>query len=222
MEYYDVWNPLLTHGSVQNTSLVEDFGRAVTLRDVYKKAIIYDEVGYEGNFPERWGNLSAEEMVHRFWQGLLVGTYVTHGETYSSDDEIVRWAKGGVLKGESPARIGFLRNIIEKIGSLELVDKWKDHRMAATKDLNTFIIYFGREVVKEWEFCIPARPSFSLPAGDKYKAEILDTWNMSISPVDEIFVIKEKEGYRILDKDNRKITLPETPYMAIRLNRLHI
>jgi len=39
-------------------------------------------VKYEGDLPERWGDLSAEELVHRFWQGTIAGSYVGHGETY--------------------------------------------------------------------------------------------------------------------------------------------
>ena len=66
---YDHDKPWVTHASLQNGSAVADFGRAVLYRDVYEKPIVLDEVKYEGDFPERWGNLSAEEMVHRFWQG---------------------------------------------------------------------------------------------------------------------------------------------------------
>ena len=48
------------------------------------KPVVYDEVKYEGNIPQRWGDLSAEEMVFRFWNGTVAGTYVGHGETYMS------------------------------------------------------------------------------------------------------------------------------------------
>ena len=70
---------LITHASIQNGSAVADFGRAVLYRDAYRKPVVYDEVKYEGDFEQRWGNLSAEEMVHRFWQGTIAGTYVGHG-----------------------------------------------------------------------------------------------------------------------------------------------
>ncbi|MDQ3848914.1 MAG: DUF4038 domain-containing protein, partial [Thermoproteota archaeon] len=80
--YYEHWKPEFTHVSIQNSSAVEDFGRATLLRDAYFKPIVYDEVCYEGNLTQRWGQLSGEEMVHAFWQGIIAGTYVTHGETY--------------------------------------------------------------------------------------------------------------------------------------------
>ena len=33
----------------------------------------------------RWGSLSGQEYLYRLWQGLIVGTYVTHGECYMDD-----------------------------------------------------------------------------------------------------------------------------------------
>jgi hypothetical protein len=74
-----------------------------------------DECCYEGNLPQFWGSLSAREMVFRFWRTFASGAYCTHGETYLSDDDVVWWAKGGVLKGESPKRIAFLREIMESL-----------------------------------------------------------------------------------------------------------
>src|SRR5581483_7230286 len=59
--------PWVTHASIQNGAAVEEPGRAELYRDVYRKPIVYDEVKYEGNIPKRWGNLSAEELVFRFW-----------------------------------------------------------------------------------------------------------------------------------------------------------
>lgn len=92
----------LTHASIQNGSAVADAGRAVLLRDIYCKPIVFDEVKYEGDFEQRWGNLTAEEMVHRFWQGAIAGTYVGHGETYTHPEDLVWWSRGGTLRGKSP------------------------------------------------------------------------------------------------------------------------
>lgn len=216
-EYFDTWNTQLTHASVQNGSLVEDFGRAVTLRNVYKKPVIYDEVGYEGNFPERWGDLSAEEMTHCFWQGIIAGTYVTHGETYLDAEEIVWWAKGGVLHGTSPAHIAFLQSIIEETGYLEMVDKWKDHQTATTAGNEYILIYFGKEIKNEWPFSLPAKSK--IVDGTKFGAEIIDTWNMTITSVNDTFVT-EKKAYRLLDMNRKRITLPAKPYLAIRLKKI--
>ena len=124
--------PWVTHASIQNGSAVEDFGRAGLYRDVYRKPIVFDEVKYEGNIDQRWGQLSAEEMVHRFWQGTIAGTYVGHGETYLDPQDVLWWSKGGVLHGQSPARLTFLKKVLESAPpeGLEPIDKWQDLRTA--------------------------------------------------------------------------------------------
>jgi hypothetical protein len=76
--------PWITHASIQNGAAVIDPNAAVMYRDAFRKPIVYDEVKYEGDVPRRWGNLSAEEMVFRFWNATVAGSYATHGETYLS------------------------------------------------------------------------------------------------------------------------------------------
>jgi hypothetical protein len=216
--YYESWKPEITHASIQNGSAVEDFGRAVLARDAYQKPVIYDEVCYEGDLPSRWGRLSGEEMTEAFWQGIIAGTYVTHGETYRNPNDIIFWAKGGKLRGTSPSRIGFLRKIIEEgPGPLHLADQWKDHQTAQV-DSNYYIIYFGKQMQDTWQFNLPKKNAAS--TGAKYKAEIIDTWNMTITPVAETFELASSDDYRILDKQVKKIRLPMKPYLAIRLTRI--
>lgn len=80
--YFPYWMEELTHASIQDEAPVEDFGRASIVRNIYRKPVVFDEVCYEGNLSSRWGRLSGPEMLHRIWQGLIAGTYVTHGECY--------------------------------------------------------------------------------------------------------------------------------------------
>ena len=77
--------------------------------------MVIDECCYEGNLPHFWGSISGMEMVRRFWRCYSSGGYCTHGETFLSDDDILWWGKGGKLKGESPKRIAFLRQIMESL-----------------------------------------------------------------------------------------------------------
>ncbi|MFC6260671.1 DUF4038 domain-containing protein [Levilactobacillus fujinensis] len=86
-------------------------------RDIvrYKKPMMVDECCYEGNLPDEWGNLSAFEMVDRFWKVCLQGGYCTHGETFLDPNDIIWWAKGGKLKGHSISRIAFLKRIIDQL-----------------------------------------------------------------------------------------------------------
>ena len=216
MRLYNHTLPWVTHASIQNGSAVADFGRAVLLRDVYRKPVVYDEVCYEGNIPNRWGNLSAEEMVHRFWQGTIAGTYVGHGETYLHSQDILWWAKGGVLHGDSPARIAFLRSILEQgpPQGLDPVDKWQDVHTAGVRG-EYYLVYFGQERLLEWEFDLPRKGSEQ----GQFQVEVIDTWETTIAPVEGVFEIEPKNPYRCGSKGNRKISLPGKPYMALRIRR---
>ncbi len=64
----------------------------------FRKPVIFDECKYEGNIPKRWGNISAQEMVRRFWLATVSGAYVGHGETYLDPNDSV------VVEGRSAAR----------------------------------------------------------------------------------------------------------------------
>lgn len=210
--------PWVTHVSIQNGAAVVDPERAVLYRDVYRKPIVFDEVKYEGNIPSRWGQLSAEEMVFRFWNGVIAGTYVGHGETYSSADEILWWSKGGVLKGQSPARLAFLRKVMDDSPAegINPIDKWQDERTAG-KAGEYYLLYFGKEAPKEWAFALYKD---ALKDGLKFQVEILDTWNMTVTPVPGTFTTKKRDAYVFEDAAKKSIALPGKPYLALRIRRI--
>lgn len=217
--YYDLWKPEFTHASIQNGAAVEDFGRAILQRNMVTKPVIYDEVCYEGNIDQRWGRLSGEEMVHAFWQGIIAGTYVTHGETIQEHPgDTIFWAKGGKLRGFSPPRIAFLRRLVEAgPGPLEFADMWKDHQTAQS-DTGYYLIYFGKQMQGEWTFNLPKKNG--PVAGTRYKVDIIDTWDMTITPVPGVFETAAPDGYRIFDKQMKKVKLPVKPYLALRLTKV--
>ena len=108
---WDFANPNTTHICHQTSEL--DF-LSEQIR-TFQKPLMVDECCYEGNIPWDWGNISGFELVHRFWTVCMQGGYCTHGETYLNEEEVLWWSKGGKLVGESPARIGFLREILESL-----------------------------------------------------------------------------------------------------------
>lgn len=116
---WDASRKNVTHLSIQSKA----FWRLAELREKYHKPVVLDECCYEGNLPMYWGSISGHEMVRRFWRAVSSGTYCTHGETFlDPGKEVLWWAKGGRLKGESPERIAFLRNIVENLpGPLEAI-----------------------------------------------------------------------------------------------------
>jgi hypothetical protein len=210
--------PWITHASIQNGSAVEDAGRAVLYRDVYRKPIMFDEVKYEGNLPKRWGNLSAEELVFRFWEATIAGTYAGHGEAYLDPLDVIWWAKGGVLHGESPARLAFLRQVLQDSPAegIEPIDKWQNPRIGGQPG-DYYLVYFGKEKPMSWKFELPKA---NLKEGMKFKAELLDTWNMTATAVDEVFTVRKEGDYSFVDKDGHSISLAGRRYVAIRIKRV--
>jgi hypothetical protein len=224
-KYIEYWLPYFTHASIQDEAPVSNWGAAAIVRNVYQKPIIYDEVGYEGNLESRWGRYSGEEMNHLMWMGTIGGTYVTHGESYMFRDatDTIFWAKGGQFKGSSWKRAGFLRKILEDApGPLEASDVSRDMK-TATSGNGDHLIYFGKEINETWTFNLPVKNGSheKIGAGKKYKAEIIDTWDMTIIPVAGIFETGAPNDYRVYDKTMKKIRLPLKPYLALRITALN-
>jgi hypothetical protein len=97
---YDHTKPGVTHVCIQHPQV----RHVVEWRRTYGKPIVDDELEYEGNIIYPWGGISAEEEVHRFWLMVVNGGYAGHGETYVHPDDLLWWAKGGRLYGQSAAR----------------------------------------------------------------------------------------------------------------------
>lgn len=214
---YDHNKSWVTHVSMQNGSAVEEPGRAELYRDVYRKPVVYDEVKYEGQSPYRWGNLSGEEMVHRFWCGTVAGTYVGHGDYFLVNEDT--WTSfGGTLKGTSAPRLAFLRKIMEEgpADGIDPIDRWQDPRVGG-KPGDYYLIYFGHETPASWAFRLYKN---GIAAGMKFKVEVIDTWSMTITPVDGEFVAAKKDNYDFVDAKGRAVTLPGKPGMVIRIRRL--
>lgn len=173
---YDHSQPWVTHVCIQNW----DVKRTGEWRAAYGKPVVNDEPEYEGDIIQCWGNISAEELVHRFWITAMRGGYAGHGETYSHPEDLIWWAKGGELRGTAWQRLGFLRQVMEEnlTSGFDPIDPamafpW--NRISGARDGDTTIIYFGEHQPIIW--------ASGLPQDDRaYEAEIIDTWNMTIEP----------------------------------------
>jgi hypothetical protein len=215
---YDHNKPWVTHVSMQNGAAVEEAGRAEMYRDVWRKPVVYDEVKYEGKSPYRWGNLSGEEMVHRFWCGTVAGTYVGHGDYFFTVGEDTFTSFGGKLTGVSAPRLAFLRKILEDgpPQGLDPIDKWQDPDTAGVPGIY-YLTYFGREKPTTWTFQLYKN---GVADGQRYKVEIIDTWAMTITPVEGEFVTKKLDNYHFVDANGRNVTLPGKAGMAICVTRI--
>ena len=76
--FYDHTRSWVTHCSVQSSEVA----RTQEWLSQYDKPVIFDEMCYEGDIDQGWGNITAEEMSHRCWEVALRGGYIGHGETY--------------------------------------------------------------------------------------------------------------------------------------------
>ena len=188
---YDNSKPWCTHASLQEY----DFEKSAALFAAWNKPIIYDEIQYEGNIARRWGNLSPEEMTHRFWRATVYGVYATHGETYMVTDGSPVWSDAGELHGTSPARITFLRKLLEKSGTTGLMAAENPYYLNAGNPGAVILYYFDYHCVGEYEF--------PLPENVKFKATMIDPWAMTESPLPGTFSGKSK------------ITLTGKPCMAV-------
>jgi len=224
---YNHAEPWVTHVSMQNGPAVEESGRAELLHHVYRKPVIIDEARYEGNFM-RWANLSGQEMVHRFWSGTVAGIYVGHGEFFHAPHNVTWLGQGGELKGESPPRLAFLREVMEDgpADGIDPIDRWENADIGGQPG-EYYLLYFGRRAPTEWTFRLPR---YRLADGMAFSVEILDTWNMTVTPVEGVFVTRMRPPYdfqpgsvdeRLTDeRDGRTVALPGRAGIALRVRHV--
>lgn len=213
--------PWVDHVCLQNW----DTKRTVEWRREWGKPILNDEPEYEGNIPRPWGNISGRELVHRFWTTVMRGGYAGHGETFMHPDNDIWWSKGGVLRGESWPRIGFLRDLIEEdvVNGLTPFThpehSWEWVRVSGAYDEDVRFIYFGEHQPAEWAVGLP------MDDGD-YEIDLIDTWEMTIQRIEKA-PLPEAPAYRqggghLLGGDPEAafgVRLPSKPYQAVRVRR---
>jgi hypothetical protein len=66
----------------------------------------------------------------------------------------------------------------------------------------------------------PLNKEHPLTDGLKFRVEVLDTWNMTVTPLDGVFVLKKKDNYSYVATGGRSVPLPGRPYQAIRIQRV--
>lgn len=235
--FYDHSKPWVTHCSVQRS----DLAQTLEWRARYGKPVVVDECCYEGNVAETWGNISGPEMVHRFWEGTANGGYVGHSDSFTHPQDVIWWAKGGVLHGDSAPRLAFLRTILEAgpAKGLEPIPDTRPYevRMAGGRDITLeqlrrymaeqrearlretgkddafggsfagvhvpheyYLVYFGLSQ--------PSQVVLNVPEGERYRAHLIDTWGMTMTPCDREVVRGTTLEFDI------------GPYHALKLERI--
>ena len=208
MVRFDHTKPWLTHASLQRIDVFKTTEETDLCREMYRKPIVWDEIGYEGNIQHGWGNLSPQELVRRFWEASVRGGYAGHGETYMDPEDILWWSHGGRLKGESASRLKLLHEILCEtpgIGLAPYEKKEWDESCAVPEEE-------GKRAVYSYYLCYYGfmRPSFRVFHYDdvtEFSVRVIDTWNMTI----------EEKG---VHRGNFRIDLPGREYMAVQLRRV--
>ncbi|MDE1162035.1 MAG: DUF5060 domain-containing protein [Acidobacteriaceae bacterium] len=210
---YDYAAAWVTHASLQTDA----FDQAPRYLADWNKPVLFDEVKYEGNVARRWGNLTGEELAHRFWLGTVAGCYVTHGETLLPPDApmdettpVSVWTAEGVqLRGRSPEMIGFLRSLSEAVAESAAVRAgWEaqanPYYLNATtyeadgKTAHAVLWYFAEHQPLWYEFPLPAGP---------FAAEVIDIKARTRTPLSGTFSGKSK------------VRLSGQPYVAVLFRR---
>ncbi len=207
VKFYDHTNPYITHASIQS----EDTYKAKEYREKYKKPVVFDECRYEGNIPWSWGDLTAQSLTEKFWRGVTNGGYVGHGETYVTEDpiklpsessDILWWSKGGILRGESPERIKFLRGIIDAApAQLEPIPLFTWMPFSCIGVPHEYYLGYLNDAQ-------PRSIIIDLPKDALYLVDVIDTWNRTITSLQKKFT-----GRSLIE-------LPAKPYMAIQIRKI--
>jgi hypothetical protein len=134
-------------------------------------------------------------MVRRFWLGITTGAYVGHGETYLDPQDVLWWSKGGVLKGQSPARIAFLRDILRS-SPAEGLNATSDYYLAAGRKGQYYLYYFDLHQPKDYEFVLDNDASYS--------ADVIDPWAMKTQRLGGTY------------RGKVSLPLPGKPYLGVR------
>ena len=218
---FDHRKPWVSHVCIQNW----DTKRTAEWREAWGKPIVNDEPEYEGDIPRPWGNITARELVHRFWLTVMRGGYAGHGETFMHPEDLLWWAKGGALRGESWKRIGFLRDLIEEdvtegLTPLALQNaRWEFQRVSGAFDGDVRYLYFGEHQPREWAVGLPKED------GD-YEIDLIDTWEMTITPLEKAPLpvspaLRQRDGRIVGGQPEAAfgIRLPGKPYLAVRVRR---
>ena len=169
--WYDHSKSWVTHTSIQSANMAH----GVRYRRQYRKPVVYDECRYEGDIPQNWGNISAKQMVRHFWEGTVSGCYVGHGETYKHPDDLLWWAKGGLLRGESAERIAFLKSFMAEAPAFDSLEPIGDEsgRYVLAKPGEYYLVYVTQ----------PQTLTLELSGARPYRIDGVDTWNMKVDAI---------------------------------------
>lgn len=222
----------MSHCSIQSTNI----NNVLNWKKEYRLPIVMDECGYEGNLDFNWGNLSAYEMVHRFWWTICRGGYCTHGETFDREDEVLWWAKGGVLYGNSADKIQFLKAVMyslptdgvpvyreyfvdpntkkndeesknQKYGFKDIVASLPEYQQKELVYTEPMVLQGEKFLLRYLGRTAQSYVDLVTPSEESYQVEVIDIWSMTRS------IVNSKVTGEV------RVPLPEKEGIAVLLTR---
>ena len=142
--------------------------------------------------------------------------------------DVLWWAKGGVLTRREPGadRVP-ARHAGDGAGRGHRADRQvAGTRTSAASRASTTSSTSAQSRPTKWKFQLPRRnrdDPKELAGGMQFHVDVLDTWNMTVTPVDEPFTIRQprKTDYVVVDEDDRTIDAARTSRgMALRITRV--
>lgn len=206
--FYDHSRPWITHCSIQRQDLYKSAEFVNEWRERYQKPVVLDEIAYEGNIQHGWGNISAQEMLRRFWEAVCRGGYPGHGETYLHEEDILWWSHGGQLHGESHKRFHLLYQIMKETPGLGLAPYEKcgwDEVCAVPEEefmspVKSYYLYY-------YSFMRPSFREYYFDDETAYEVKVIDTWEMTV----------ESKG---IFTGKFRVELPGKAYMAVQIKKV--
>jgi Domain of unknown function (DUF5605) len=167
-----------------------------------------------------FGNITPQELVHRFWVTVTRGGYAGHGECYAHPQDLLWWAKRDVFHGESWKRVAFFWSIIEEDvvnGLTHAPDEWPWQRDSMASDGEVRLICLGEHQTGLW--------IAGLPTDDRpYEVDLIDAWNMTVTTAKRVprpaCPKLPQRGGALRDPQppaSFAVELPSKPYQAIRI-----
>jgi hypothetical protein len=112
------------------------------------------------------------------------------------------WSKGGMLRGQSPKRIKFLKDIIESapgdLAPTSITAYWMQYNALTFHD-DYYLIYFNRDQ--------PRSEILNLSKDKTYHIDLIDAWNMTITPLEGTY------------SGESLVQLPGKPFTALRIQK---
>ena len=126
------------------------------------------------------------------------------------------------LQGQcAPCGLGPDTEVDQPAPGLEPVDPWWDDTFVAGIPTRHYLQYLGRSSPGAWTFRIPqGHRGDRLRPGQRYAVDIIDTWDMTVTPVDRVFELADVRRNDATATDPSPIALPSGRPLVLRIRRL--